>query len=216
MSNHQVIRIRRGNHANLPTSGLALAEPLFSIDRHTLHIAEDATTPVPVVPAIDELSTLSGVNGADDFLIMHDASASGVKEKKITFNAFKSALNIPEGSTDELVAASDGGEAGYLWENGGDEGVLRIGDGLDYALDLTNGDFVTISLDLNLSATFTGNGGSTELNIASGVITYAMLHTDLQADIDGKLEEVATDSSLGGDGTTGDPLFVAIVDGGEF
>jgi len=210
------IRLRRGTRANLPASGLAIAEPLFSTDRHTLHVAEDATTPVPVVPAIDELTTLSGVNATDDFLIMHDASATGVHEKKITFQAFKSALNIPETSTDELVAASDGGEAGYLWDNAGSGGVLRVGDGLDYSLDATNGDFVTIALDLNLSATFTGDGAGTALDIANGVVSYAMLTSALQDTIDDKLDAAATDSSIDGDGTAGDPLSVAIVDGGQF
>jgi hypothetical protein len=81
-------------------------EAHFTTDRGTLHVATDPTTKLPVVPAIDDLTTLASVDGAADLLIIHDASqASGQKEKKITFDAFKTALNIPPGSIDESPAA---------------------------------------------------------------------------------------------------------------
>ena len=93
------IQLRRGLKANLPTSGMLAGEAHVTTDRGTLHVATDATTKIPVVPAIDDLTTLSSVDGAADLLIIHDASATGQKEKKITFDSFKTALNIPIAST---------------------------------------------------------------------------------------------------------------------
>jgi hypothetical protein len=99
------LQLKRGLKTNLPTTGMLAGEPHITTDRGTLHVATDATTKLPVVPAIDDLSTLGAISGADDLLIVHDASeASAQKEKKITFNAFKTALNIPSESTDEKVA----------------------------------------------------------------------------------------------------------------
>ncbi len=89
------IQIKRGLKANLPTASMLSGEAHFTTDRGTLHVATGATTRLPVVPAIDDLTTIAAVDGAADFLILHDASASGQKEGKITVNAFKTALNIP-------------------------------------------------------------------------------------------------------------------------
>ena len=78
------IQLKRGLKANLPTSGMLAGEPLVTTDRGTLHLATDATTKLPVVPAIDDLATLASINGAADLLIVHDADGTGQKEKKIT------------------------------------------------------------------------------------------------------------------------------------
>jgi len=121
-------------------------EPHVTTDRGTFHVATDATTKLPVVPAIDDLTTLSAVSGADDLLIMHDASeTSGQKEKKITFNSFKTALNIPEASTDELVAVVSGGTAGYIYGTDGSDGVIRLNSSLSWTKDAGNA-FVTIAV----------------------------------------------------------------------
>ena len=111
------IQLRRGSDVNLPTTGLLPGEALWSSDRGTLTIASDATTTIPVTVAIDKLNTLATIVGTDDLIMVHDASATGQKEKRITFNAFKTALNIPDASTDELVAVTEGGTAGYIWMN---------------------------------------------------------------------------------------------------
>ena len=60
------IQIKRGLKANLPNTGLADGEPLFTRDRGTLHVATGATTHIPAVPAIDDLQTLDphGVRAA--------------------------------------------------------------------------------------------------------------------------------------------------------
>jgi len=100
---------------------------------------------VPVVPAIDALSAIGTVAGAADLLIMHDASATGLKEKKITFDAFKTALNIPAGSTDELVAVVDGGTAGFIWGTDGTDGILQMNTSMVMTKD--SGDaFVTLAV----------------------------------------------------------------------
>lgn len=150
----QRIKLKRGLHTNLPTSGMEAGEPHLTTDRGTLHAAIDATTKLPVVPAIDDLSTLGSIDGASDLLILHDASeASGQKEKKITFNSFKSALAIPPGSTDEQVAVVDGGTPGFLWGTDGTDGVIRMGTSTSWTKDASNG-FVTIDVSIIDGGTF--------------------------------------------------------------
>ena len=142
------IQLKRGLKTNLPTTGMLAGEPMVTTDRGTLHVATDATTKLPVVPAIDDLSTLASISGADDLLIIHDASeASGQKEKKITFDAFKTALNIPSGSTDEKVAIVAGGTAGYIWGTDGTNGVIRMNTSMSWTKDAGNA-FVTLAVNI--------------------------------------------------------------------
>lgn len=139
------IQLKRGVKANLPTSGMLAGEPLVTTDRGTLHIATDATAKLPVVPAIDDLVTLASVNGATDYLLIHDADGTGQKEKKITFDSFKSALNIPPASTDEMVAVVAGGTSGYIWGTDGTDGVIRLNASLQWTKDAGNA-FVTLAV----------------------------------------------------------------------
>lgn len=139
------IQLRRGLKANLPTSGMLAGEAHVTTDRGTLHVATDATTKIPVVPAIDDLTTLASVDGTADLLIIHDASATGQKEKKITFDSFKTALNIPDASTDEKVAVVSGGTSGYVWGTDGTDGVLRMNSSMSWSKDAANG-FVTLAV----------------------------------------------------------------------
>ena len=139
------IQLRRGLKANLPTSGMLAGEAHITTDRGTLHVATDATTKIPVVPAIDDLTTLASVDGTADLLIIHDASATGQKEKKITFDSFKTALNIPIASTDEKVAVVSGGTSGYIWGTDGTDGVLRMNSSMSWSKDAANG-FVTLAV----------------------------------------------------------------------
>ena len=139
------LQLRRGLYTNLPTSGMLTGEPHVTTDRGTLHVATDATTKLPVVPAIDALSTLAAIDGAADLLIMHDASATGQKEKKITFDAFKTALNIPPGSSDEKVAVVAGGTSGYIWGTDGTDGVIRMNSSMSWTKDAGNA-YVTLAV----------------------------------------------------------------------
>ena len=138
------IQLKRGPKAALPTSGMLAGEPLVTTDRGTLHIATDATTRIAVVPAIDDLTTLASINGAADLLLVHDADGTGQKEKKITFDAFKAALNIPESSTDEKVAVVSGGTSGFVWGTDGTDGVIRLNSSLSWTKDAGNA-FVTLA-----------------------------------------------------------------------
>lgn len=148
------IQLKRGLKTNLPTTGMLAGEPMVTTDRGTLHVATDATTKLPIVPAIDDLSTLASISGADDLLIIHDASeASGQKEKKITFDAFKTALNIPSGSTDEKVAVVAGGTAGYIWGTDGTNGLIRMNTSMSWTKDAGNG-FVTLAVNIVDGGTF--------------------------------------------------------------
>lgn len=148
------IQLRRGLKANLPTTGMLAGEPHITTDRGTLHVATGATAKVPVVPPIDDLVTLGAISGSEDLLIIHDGSEStGQREKKITFDAFKLALNIPAGSTDEKVAIVSGGTAGYIWGTDGTDGVIRLNSSLSWTKDPGNG-FVTIQVETVDGGTF--------------------------------------------------------------
>lgn len=148
------LQLKRGLKANLPSTGMLAGEPHVTTDRGTLHVATDATTKLPIVPAVDDLVTLASVDGAADLILIHDASeASGQKEKKITFNSFKTALNIPAASTDEKVAIVSGGTAGYIWGTDGTNGVIRLNSSLSWTKDAGNA-FVTIAVDTVDGGTF--------------------------------------------------------------
>jgi hypothetical protein len=140
------LQLKRGLKANLPSSGMLAGEPMVTTDRGTLHVATGAATRLPVVPAIEDLATLGAVDGAADLLILHDASESAApKEKKITFEAFKTALNIPSGASDEKVAAVAGGTSGYLFGTDGTNGVLRMNASMLMSKDAGNA-FVTLAV----------------------------------------------------------------------
>ena len=139
------IRQKRGLFANLPTSALLSGQIYLTTDRNTAHFPIDATTMKSVVPAIDTLTAAGAVDGAADLLIMHDASAVGTKEKRITFNAFKTALNIPSASTDEKAAVISGGTSGYLWGTDGTDGILQMNSSMVMTKDVGNG-FVTLAV----------------------------------------------------------------------
>ena len=139
------IQLKRGLKANLPTSGMLAGEVMVTIDRGTAHVATDPTTKLPIVPAIDDLSTLASVNGAADLILIHDADGVGQKEKKITFDAFKTALNIPAASTDEKVSVVSGGTSGYIWGTDGTNGVLRLNASMSWTKDAGNA-FVTLAV----------------------------------------------------------------------
>jgi hypothetical protein len=108
-------------------------------------VATGATARLPIVPPIDDLATIAAVDGAADFLILHDASATGQKEGKITVNAFKTALNIPPSDLDEKAAVVAGGTSGYLWGTNGTDGVLRMNVSMAWTKDAGNG-FVTLAV----------------------------------------------------------------------
>ena len=139
------IQLKRGLKAALPTSGMLAGEPLVTTDRGTLHVATDASTKLAVVPAIDDLTTLASINGAADLLLIHDADGTGQKEKKITFDAFKTALNIPEASTDEKVAVVAGGTSGFIWGTDGTDGIFRMNSSLTWTKSAGNA-FVTLAV----------------------------------------------------------------------
>ena len=139
------IQLKRGLKANLPSAGMLAGEAHFTTDRGTLHVATDATTKLSIVPAIDDLQTLASIDGAADLLIIHDANGTGQKEKKVTFDAFKTALNIPAGSSDEKVAVVSGGTSGYLWGTDGTNGILRTNVSMRMTKDASNG-FITLAV----------------------------------------------------------------------
>lgn len=139
------IQHKRGLKANLPSTGLLAGELLITTDRQTVHSATDATTRIALVPAIDDLVAIGAVNGAADLILIHDADAVGVKEKRITFDAFKTALSIPAGSTDEQVAVVAGGSAGFIWGTNGTDGKIRMNTSMAWTKDAGNA-FVTLAV----------------------------------------------------------------------
>lgn len=149
----QRIQLKRGNNSGLPTSGLLAGEPLVTLDRGNLHVATDATNKIVVTPAVDLLTAIGAVDGVSDLLLIHDASATGQKEKKISFDNFRAALNIPVGSSDEKVAVISGGTSGYVWGTDGTDGVVRMGASMQWAKDAGNG-FVTLDVSVIDGGTF--------------------------------------------------------------
>lgn len=148
------IQLKRGLKASLPTTGMLTGEPMVTTDQGTLHIATGATTKLPVVPAIDDLTTMPAIDGAADLIMMLDNSeASAQKAKKITFANFKTALNIPAGSSDEKVAVVSGGTSGYLWGTDGTDGVIRMNSSMSWTKDAGNA-FVTIAVETVDGGTF--------------------------------------------------------------
>jgi hypothetical protein len=140
------LQLKRGLKANLPSAAMLAGETHFTTDRGTLHVATAATTKLPIVPAIDDLAIMPAVDGTADLLIIHDASeAAAQKEKRITINALKTALNIPLGDTDEKVAVISGGTAGYLWGTNGTDGIVRMNVSMGWTKDAGNG-FVTLAV----------------------------------------------------------------------
>lgn len=140
------IQLKRGLKANLPTASMLAGEAHFTTDRGTLHVATGATARLAIVPPVDDLATMPAVDGAADLILIHDASeAAAQKEKKITFDAFKTALNIPPGSADEKTAVISGGTSGYLWGTDGTDGVLRMNVSMLMTKDPANG-FVTLAV----------------------------------------------------------------------
>ncbi len=148
------LQLRRGLKAALPTTGMLVGEPHFTTDRGTLHVATSATVKLPVAPAHEDFATMPAVDGAADLILVHDDSeAAGQKAKKITFNAFKTALAIPTGSTDEKVAVVSGGTPGFIWGTTGTDGVIRLNNSLSWTKDAGNG-FVTIAVETVDGGTF--------------------------------------------------------------
>ncbi len=148
------IQLKRGLKSALPTSLMLAGEAHFTTDRGTLHIATGAATSLPVVPAVDDLTTLAAIDGAADMLLIHDASeAAAPKEKKITFNNFKAALNIPAASTDEKVAVVSGGTAGYLWGTDGTDGLIRMNSSMAATKDAGNA-YITLAVNIVDCGTF--------------------------------------------------------------
>jgi len=147
------IKLRNGLQANLPNSGMLLGEPLVTTDRGTLHVATSPTVRIPIVPAIEQLETLPAVDGAADLLLIHDASSTGQKEKKITLNAFRTALNIPVSATDEKVSVVSGGAAGYLWGTDGSDGILRGSPSIALTKDAGNA-YMAMAVDVIDGGTF--------------------------------------------------------------
>lgn len=140
------IQLKRGLKANLPSAGMLAGEALVTTDRGTLHIATSATTKIPIVPAHEDLPIMPVVDGAADLIMMYDASeAATQKEKSISFNNFKTALNIPTASTDEKVAVIAGGTAGFVWGTDGTNGIVRMNTSMAWSKDTGNA-FVTLAV----------------------------------------------------------------------
>lgn len=147
------LQIKRGLAANLPTSGMLPGEQFWTTDRNAMFVALSPTTKAPVLPPVDQLETLATIAPAADFIMVHDADAAGVKEKKMTFAAFKTALNIPAGSSDEKAAVAAGGASGYLWGSDGTDGILRLNNSLAWTKDPASA-FVTLRVETLDAGTF--------------------------------------------------------------
>ncbi len=148
------VQQKRGLKANLPTTGMLAGELYLTTDQQTAMIATAATTKEPLRIDVDLLTTISAITGAEDLIYIWDTSEASVpKGKKISFNDFKTALNIPAGSSDEKAAVVSGGTSGYIWGADGTDGIIRLNGTLSWTKDAGNG-FVTIAVETIDCGTF--------------------------------------------------------------
>jgi hypothetical protein len=140
------IQLKRGLKANLPSAAMLAGEAHFTTDRGTLHVATGAATRLAVVPPVDDLAVMPAVDGAADLILIHDASeAAAQKEKRITVNALRTAMNIPASDLDEKTAVISGGTSGYIWGTDGTNGVFRMNTSMAWTKDAGNA-FVTLAV----------------------------------------------------------------------
>lgn len=139
-----IIRLKNGLAAGLPTSSLNAGEMLVTTDALNAWFSVDASTLKTLTPAVESLTELLGadMDNATDFLMVHDASATGQKEKRMSIAEFKSTFAA---ASDEKVSAVAAGTPGYLFGTDGTDGVLRAGAGLSFSLDVSD-DFVTLNV----------------------------------------------------------------------
>ncbi len=147
-----IIRLKNGLAAGLPTSSLNAGEVLITSDNLNLWYSVDASTLKTLTPAVESLTEMLGADLADatDFFMIHDASATGQKEKRMSIAEFKSTFAA---ASDEKVAAVAAGAPGYLFGTDGTDGVLRAGAGLAFSLDASD-DFVTLNVTAIDGGTF--------------------------------------------------------------
>ena len=140
------IKLRQGTKTQAGNlTGLTVGEPLYATDTQELLIATAADAHAPAAIDVAAYGAIGGV-ATDDLIYMYDVSvaAGAVKARKITFADFKTALSIPEASSDEKVATKLGATAGYLGSDGTD-GILRAGTGLSMTAGLSDA-YVTMAL----------------------------------------------------------------------
>ena len=111
----------------------------------------------------------------------------------MTFDNFKTALNIPAGSTDEKVATASGDTAGYLGTNGTD-GVLRVNAA---GLAMSNSASVT-TMSLSFESQAQGD------IIYRGASNWARLATGTAGQL------------LQAGGASANPSWISTIDGGSF
>ena len=149
------IKLRQGVKTDLTNlvTGMTQGEPLYATDSQELYLANSSTDKFPVLIDLEALTSITadGAVGGADLLYIYAMGKSGIKARKVSFNDFKTALNIPDAATDEKVAIADGQTAGFLGTNGND-GVLRVSD-------LTPGDRTS-------GLAMTDNSGVTYLSLA--------------------------------------------------
>lgn len=193
------IKLRQGNKNVLPDSGIVQGEPLYASDTHELYVATGTTTRAPAVIDLVALDGLGGGGGAaiasDDLLYMYDVSESAAspRARSVTKADFKTALAIPEASTDEKVAVAEAATPGYLGT--GADGVLRWGN----ALGVTAGsDNAYVTADISIE------------DEAQGDIIYRSSTgwTRLGAGTQGYL--------LKTNGASANPEWLGVIDGGSF
>ena len=190
------IKLRQGTKAQLGTlvTGMTAGEPLYVTDTLEVYVATGTTTKKTIAIDLADFDAISSI-ATDDLLYMYDVSelATTPKARKVTFGDFKTALNIPAGSTDELVAAASGQTAGYLGTNGAD-GVLRVNAA---GLAMSNAANVT-TMALSFASQAQGD------IIYRGVSDWARLATGTAGQL------------LQAGGAAANPSWISTIDGGTF
>jgi hypothetical protein len=188
------IKLRQGTKSQLGTlvTGMTAGEPLYVTDTLEVFVATGATTKRTIAIDLADLDAISSVSN-DDLLYMYDVTEAGIKARKVTFENFKTALNIPAGSTDELVAVASGQTAGYLGTNGSD-GVLRV-NAAGLAMSTSAG---ITTMALSFASQAQGD------IIYRGASDWARLATGTAGQL------------LQAGGAAANPSWISIIDGGTF
>lgn len=234
-----VINFKRGNKADLPSSGMTPFEPILATDTHELFIAASASITKPITPAVNDYTELGTTPDAGDFLIIYDIDAAGaVKVKKLAYSDLGvgadtkqlkvSSNDTTEGYLEDKVVVSDGSNSTNILElstlnDGSDEDVqIQIDESKidhDALLNFVAGEHF---LQDQITGFATVTSGSIVAGVSLGAVTMS-LGSDADGDMYYRTSNILTRLSKGSagnilamNGGATAPEWITAVDGGTF